>query len=133
MPFTTYLNNALLNEVFGGTTYTPPETLYIGLSTTTPTTSGNNITEPSGNGYARVAVANNTANWSVASNGQTKNGTAISFPVATGSWGTVTYFFIADAESGGNILGYGALTTAQTVANGDTLTFAPNSLTITLS
>ncbi|GIM45245.1 hypothetical protein DNHGIG_07940 [Collibacillus ludicampi] len=133
MPYTTYLDNTFLNLVFGGTGYTPPATLYVGLSTTTPTTSGGNITEPSGNGYARVAVANNPTNWPAASNGSKSNGTAITFPAATGPWGTVTYFFIADAPTGGNVLGYGALTAAQTINQGDTLSFAAGALTVSMS
>jgi hypothetical protein len=133
MPFTTYLDNALINEAFGAVGYTPATTLYVALSTTTPTTAGASITEPSGNGYARVAVTNNTTNWPSASNGSKSNGTAITFPAATGSWGTVTYFCIFDAATAGNCIGYGALNTAQTVSNGDTLSFAANALTVSLS
>lgn len=54
--FADHLENKLLDHVFGGGDYARPATLYIGLSTTTIADGGTNITEPSGNGYARVAV-----------------------------------------------------------------------------
>lgn len=133
MAFTTYTDNTFLNLMFGATAYTAPATLYVGLSTTTPAVGGTGITEPVGNAYARVAVTNNVTNFPAAASGSKSNGTTITFPTATGTWGTVTYFFISDASTAGNILGYGVLNTAQTVANGDTLSFAASALTISLS
>jgi hypothetical protein len=69
-------------------------------------------------GYARVAVTNNTTNWvapgtTPAFGGAMDNGTAVTFPTSTGSWGTVTEFGVYDAIGGGNLLGFGSLT-AQT-------------------
>ncbi|MDP4224921.1 MAG: hypothetical protein Q8910_00930 [Bacteroidota bacterium] len=133
MAFTYYTDNALLNEMFGGVAFTPPATLYIGLSTSTPTASGTGATEPSGNAYARVAVVNNATNFPNAANGTKTNGTTITFPQATGSWGTVTYFVIYDAASAGNLIGFGALNNSQTVSNGDTLSFATSAMTLTLN
>lgn len=131
--FTDYLENRTLDHFFGGVASTPPATLYVGLSTSTITDAGGNITEPSGNGYARVAVTNNATNFPAASGGAKSNGTAITFPQASGSWGTVIDFFIADASSGGNILGYGTLTVSKAVTSGDTLSFAIGELDITLT
>lgn len=131
--FADYLENEILDHIFGGGDYVRPATLYIGLSTTTISDAGGNITEPSGNGYARVAVANNATNFPTASAGATSNGTPITFPAATGSWGTITDFFIADAASGGNILAYGALNASQAVASGETINFAVGALSISLT
>ena len=63
--FTTYLDDAIVNQIFGGVAYTPPANIYIGLSSTLPTVAGGNITEPAigTNGYARASVANNTTNF----------------------------------------------------------------------
>lgn len=133
MPFSYYSDNALLNELFGGVAFSGPSTVYVGLSTTTPTQSGTNVTEPSGNSYARVAVPNNTTNFPNASNGSKSNGATITFPTATGTWGTVTNFVLYDAASGGNFLGHGTLNNSQTVSNGDTLSFAASALTLTLN
>ena len=134
--FSDYLEKKLLDHVFGGATYTPPETLYFGLAKAaiTDSTTGTTVTEPSGGSYARVAVTNNTTNFPAAS-GTTatkKNATVINFPEATASWGTVTHFFIADAATGGNILAYAALDASKTIDAGDLPRFNANALTITL-
>lgn len=133
-----YLEKEILDHIFGGNTagnvYTPPATLYVGLSTTTIVDAGTGITEPSGNAYARASVANTTANWSAASGttASKTNATAINFATPTGSWGTATSFFIADALTGGNILAWGDLATPQTIASGNTVSFGSSTLTITL-
>lgn len=136
MSFSDYLENVLLDEVFGGADYTPPATLYIGLSTTAIGTDLDlaAIAEPPGGaGYARADVVNNAANWPATGGDGTKaNGTPITFDQATGDWGTVTHFFIADAVTAGNILAYGVLGTAKTIGNGDTASFGAGALTITL-
>lgn len=133
--FADYAEAKILDYVFSTAAFTPAATLYFGLSTTTVSDAGGNITEPSGNAYARVAVTNNATNFPAASvgAGSKGNGVAITFPQASGSWGTVTDFFISDASSAGNIYGYGVLGTAKTVTNGDTVQFAINGLTITLA
>ena len=64
MPFTNYLDQRITQLLFSNTAYTIPATWYIALSTTTPSQGATpNFTEPSGNGYARVAVTNNTWGW----------------------------------------------------------------------
>ena len=64
-------------------------------------------TEVSGNAYARQE-----ATFAVTGTNPTEAATtaAIEFPVATGSWGTVTYAAVYDAETGGNMLAYAELT-----------------------
>ena len=133
MSFADYLENELLDHVWGASAYSAPANIYVGLSTTAPADDGTNITEPAGGaGYARVAVVNNLTNWPAAASGLKENGVAIAFPQATGSWGTVTHFFCADAAVAGNILGSGALTTPKTIDTGDTASFAIGDLDITL-
>lgn len=134
MPFSTYLANKLLDVSTGKAAYTPP-TVYVGLSTTTPTAAGTNVTEPSGGSYARVATSG--ATWGTAASGSTTNsGAAITFPAATADWtagANQTHFVFYDAASAGNFLGFGALTTAKAILNGDTASFASSAITITLS
>lgn len=123
----------ILNGMFNDPAYTPPSTRYIGLSTTTPLEDGTNFTEPSGSAYARVATT--AADWDAASGGAPstkKNGAALTFPTATGSWGTATHFGIFDASSGGNVKNWGALTTSKAVGNGDTASFAAQQITLQL-
>lgn len=131
--FSDFLENEILDHAFGNAAWSAPATLYIGLSTTTITDAGGNITQPSGNNYSRVAVTNNATNFPVASGGSKSNGTEITFPTPSGSWGTVTDFFISDAASGGNTLAYGALSASQTVSAGNIVKFPVGTLTLSLA
>lgn len=132
--FTDYLENKLLDHVWGATAYSAPATLYVALSTTTIADDGTNMTEPSGGNYSRVAVTNNTTNWPNASGGAKSNGVAITFPTASASWGQVVDFAILDHPTNAtNMLGYGTLTTPKTIDPGDTASFAIGDLDITLT
>lgn len=126
-----YLENKVLDHIFGNTAYSVPATVYVALYTAAPNDAGGG-TEVSGNGYSRAAVTNNTTNWPNASSGSKSNGTAIQFSAASGgSWGTVTHFSLFDAASAGNMLYHGALTSSKTINDGDQAQFAAGTLTIT--
>lgn len=129
--FSNYLENALLNQIFRGTAYSFPGTLYVGLYTVAPSDAGGG-TEVSGNSYARVAVTANTSNWANSTAGATSNSNAITFPQASGSWGTVVALGIFDASTFGNLLAWADLTTSKLVGNGDTPSFAAGDLDVTL-
>lgn len=129
--FSDYLENALLNQLFRGSSYSFPGTLYVGLYTAAPTDAGGG-TEVSGNSYARVAVTANTSNWANSTAGATSNSNAITFPQASGSWGTVVALGIFDASTSGNLLAWADLTTNKLVGNGDTPSFAAGDLDVTL-
>jgi hypothetical protein len=110
--FSNYLENKVLDHVFGGAAYTAPTTLYVGLFTSNPGETGSG-TEVSGGSYARQTIA------FTVTGSQASNTAAVEFPTATASWGTITFAAIYDALSGGNLLAYGALTTSKTIDNGD--------------
>lgn len=112
MSFSNYLENKVLDHVFGGVAYTAPATLYVGLFTSSPGETGSG-TEVSGGSYARQTIA------FTVTGSQASNTAAVEFPTATASWGTVTFAAIYDALSGGNLLAYGALTTSKTIDSGD--------------
>ncbi len=136
MSFTDYLEDKILNHVFGGTAYTAPATLYVGLHTSASNdaTAG---TEVSGGGYARQ-----TAGFTVAGTSPTEAATtvAIEFPVATTDWGTVTYAGIYDAATGGNLIAYAQLTDPsdfstplpKAIDNGDVFRISAGNLKIRL-
>lgn len=133
MPATTYLANKLIDHQLGKTSFTMP-TVYVGLSSTTPALDGTGITEPSGGSYARVTTSG--ATWNAAASGSTTNAAAITFPTASADWvsgANLTYGILYDAPTAGNVLGYGALTVAKSVLNGDTASIAINGLTVTIS
>lgn len=125
-----------LDSLFGSSGNTPPTIYYIGLSTTTITDAGGNITEPSGNGYLRFGATNNKTTFTNAVAGSLSNAIVCAFPQASGSWGTVSDFFLADHATSAatpNMWGYGALGATKTISSGDTASFAANAITITQS
>jgi hypothetical protein len=134
--FTDATEQAILNGLFTDPAWTPPATLYLGVSSTTPTEAGGNFTEPSTGSYARVSTA--AADWSAASGSApaVKTNTAVkTFPTATGDWvsgANLTHFGIFDASTAGNLLCWGALGTAKPVLNGDTASFAASALVVKL-
>lgn len=124
--FSNYLENKVLLHVFGGTSYTAPATLYLALYTTNPG-EGNTGTECSGTSYARQTIAFTVVNDTAS------NTSAVEFPVAGSSWGTISYVGILDNSSGGNLLAYGALTTAKAIDSGDVFRVEAGDLDITLA
>lgn len=134
---TLYLENAALNGVLGGPQFTlPTPSVYIALSTSpfTASATGASMNEvPNTGGYARVLVQNTGTSWTTATTGSKQNNAVFTFPAATANWGTVQSFYIVDGSNWGtgNTL-YGAdLTTARTINNGDTASFAVGAITLT--
>jgi hypothetical protein len=101
-------------------------TCFVSLHTADPLDAGSS--EVSGNGYVRQSATftNSGANPTVAA-----NSAIITFPAATGAWGTITHFGTWSLASGGVFRGSGAVTTPKAVSNGDTARFAAGALTIT--
>jgi hypothetical protein len=139
MPLVDSLERAILDHLFGDPTYVPPSNWYVGLSSTTPTRTGTNFTEPAigTNGYARVLTA--ATDWAAAANATpaTKaNGNAIAFPQATGgSWlagVNLTWFGLFLAASGGTAQMLGQLTVAKPVLQDDTADFPVGTLIVKL-
>ena len=128
--FSNYLENALLDHVFGATAFTAPGTLYAALFTTSPADDDSGV-EVTGGSYARVAITNNDTNFPAASGGAKSNGNAITFPTATADWGTVVAVGLYDAASGGNLIGWATIT-SQSVPSGVTASIAAGDLDITL-
>lgn len=123
--FSNYLENKILLHVLSNTSYTSPTTVYLGLHTADPTDAGTG-TEVSGGSYARQSFS------STISGNAASNTSAIEFPTATGSWGTIGWVGVWDNVSGGNLLFHGALTTSKTIASGDVFRVPAGDLDITL-
>lgn len=88
-----------LDSDFGNGT---PATLYIGFTTTIPSATAAG-TEPSTNGYARIAVTNNSTNFPAATSRQKKLATAVETAVATGgNIGKIYGLNFWDASSSGS-------------------------------
>jgi hypothetical protein len=126
-----YLSDAILNVARGTTFPTVPANFYVALFTTMPTKADmTGAVEPSGDGYARQALATSTASWGAPAT-QGDNITeqialtpVITFPAdTTANWGTILGFALYDAVTVGNCWIYGTLTANQVVNVGNQLQF----------
>ena len=135
MPIVTSNANDVLGYLFGGadatSTYAAPAHYYVALSTTTPTVTGTNFTEPSGSGYARVEIDNDFTTWNTASGREVTNAIEIAFPESTASWGTITYIGFYDALTGGNLLYYNSVS-SRVVYDATTVSFPADSITVSI-
>ena len=122
-----YLEDALINATLRATTFTSPATVYVSLHTADPTDAGTG-TEVSGGSYARQS-----ASFAAPSNGASATNADITFPQATGNWGTVTHIGIWDASTSGNLYYHTALDASKTIDTGDIFKIASGSLTVTLA
>ena len=131
-----YLENKVLDHVLKVAAYTQPSTLYLGLFNNISTNAAANLeagtltdeTSTSGTGYARKTVA-----FAAASSGTSASSATVTFDTAIATWGTITHIAVMDAITGGNVLFYGAVTTAKTIDIGDTFQVTSGNLTITLA
>ena len=123
----TYLENALINATLRNTTYTSVATVYVSLWTSDPTDAGSG-TEVSGGSYARTAVT-----FGAPSSGVSTNSADVTFPTATGTWGTVGWIGINDASTSGNLLYHSPLDVAKSITTGDVFKIATGNLSVELS
>lgn len=132
-------SNDILAFNFGGTTQLNISPLYLGLSKTTPTLYGANITEPTGN-YARISIDNTPTGlaWSTAALGVIANAIQLSFVESTSEWAStgapVTHIFLANhaTNTGTAVMYYAPLTASRAIPANTTVYFIIGSLTITL-
>lgn len=129
--FSDYWENEVLDHLFNKGAYAPPTVLYVALSAADPGDDGSGAAEPAGGSYARAETSN--ADWAGAFGGTVSNADAVEFAQATSAWGMITHFALYDAALGGNLLAFGPLTDARTVAAGDTVRFGPGDLIVTLN
>lgn len=130
-----YLIDELLNLLLRGTSFTPSASLYLALTTVLPSASdtGSTITEPSSGGYARQEIDPSTGNWLAPAAGCVANGVVVTWPVPSGSWGTIVGFAVVDASSAGNVYFFGPVQPAIVVPSGSVAwTFAVSQVQICL-
>src|SRR3990172_598736 len=135
-----FLEAEILKHIFRTGSFTKPTVLAISLCTAAPVdadTGALTSKEVANAGaYARQTLNPLDANWTAPGvGGLTDNASAITFPVATANWGTVTHVAITDSATygAGNLLLHGALTTSKVVNTGDTFKFNIGDLDITLA
>lgn len=128
-----YADNAWLNHIVG-TSYSPPATVYLALSTSgslTNAATGASMSEVANSGsYARTAITFGAAS----ARAITQNAT-VTFPQATGSWGTVAGWTIVDSATygAGNVLAFGAFSSSFSPVSGNTPSVASGQVQISVS
>jgi len=128
---TNFCANLLFEKLLRGTAGSWPATFYVALSSTLPTDTGTNFTEPTGVGaYARQPLVTATTTWAALAAGSTSNAAVINYPNATATIGTMTDWGLFDLLTGGNLHLWADLTTPQTIASGNPYSFAIGALVI---
>lgn len=119
----------ILDGILGDLNWAPGA-FSVALSTTTPTEAGANFTQPVGNNYSQIVTAD--SDWAGAVTGQPSskaNATILSFPLPSGSWGTVTHFGLFEA---GTLRMWAALPAPVVIAAGNPVSFAIGALRLLL-
>jgi len=131
-----YTENKVLDHVLGTTSFTAPSTVYLALFTNTSGNAATNLeagtitdeVTTSGSAYGRQSIA-----FGSASGGSASNSATVTFSAATSNWGSITHVAIMDASTSGNVLFWGAVTTAKTIESGDTFQVSSGNLSISLA
>jgi len=130
MPASEYTADLIAEAAAGGTAYQGPATIYLELVTTAPAPD----TPGTPSGLGRIAVAQATF-WSSDDAGKLTNAEIAAWEAATGDVGPVTHYERWDAASGGNMLGYDALSgdeASRTIVTGQIARFPVGALTLTV-
>lgn len=127
-----YGENQWMGHLFG-TAHTPAATVYLALATGDPgeAATGASMSEVADSGsYARTAIT-----FAAASSRAVAQNAIVTFPQASGSWGTVTHYAITDSgtHGAGNVLAYGAFTSSFAPVSGNTPSVASGQVTVTIS
>lgn len=123
------VENKILDHILAGTSYTPPDTLTIALTSVAITDSdtGGTITKVSYTGYADFSLTHAT-HWNSAASGAKTNKAVLSFPQNTG--GTTATAIGFAILNGSDVICYGSVPSTSIGPN-ITPQFAISALTVT--
>lgn len=127
---TNYTEKKILDHLLKTASYSPPATVYLGLSTANPTHDGSGWADPTYTGYAMKAITFAAAGTrAIAQTG------AINFDPCSGGSSTVGWWGLWDAATigGHNLLAYGALSVAKTIVPGNTPSVASGQITVSFT
>lgn len=117
----------VLDNLVGTSSFTYDNTLFLALYTTNPTAADSG-TEATGGGYARKAWAANAA-----ASRATENTSLIDYGTASAGIGTVGWWGIRTASSGGSLHAFGTWNSALAIDNGDSYQVPAGNLDLTAS
>jgi hypothetical protein len=114
---TNFAENEVWDHILKVGSYSPPATIYLALFTDDPGEAGTLTNEATYTGYARKAITFGAAgSRTISQNAQ------VDFDLCTGGSNLISHWGLmdGDVEGSGNMLAYGAFTTAKTVSTGYT-------------
>ncbi len=126
------LENAFLNHICNSA-YTPAASVFVALCTADPTDAATTLVGvevANANAYARTAIT-----FSAAASRQVIQSGAVTFPQATGTWGTITHWAIVTSgtHNAGTTLAHGAFTSSFAPVNGNTPTIPTTEIKVQFS
>ena len=129
--FSNYLEDQITGWIAGTTFASAPTATFVQLYNGDPTDTGSSGTAL----YSRVSVASGAGSWTrgTGGNGTITNASAVTITSSASATASATHVAVFDASSSGNLLFYGALTTAKTIASGDEVKFNASALTLTVA
>ena len=113
------------------TAHSPAATVYLALFTADPTVAGTLTNEVAdANSYARTAIT-----FGAAASRRVTQSAQVTFPQASGSWGTVTHWGIVNSATrgAGNMLAFGAFSTSFSPVAGNTPSIANTTCYVEIS
>lgn len=128
--FSNYLEDQITGWI-AGTSMTAPTATFVQLYSQDPTDAGS----ATGALYSRVSVASGAGSWTRGTGGAgtITNASAITITSSASATASATHFAVFTSATGGDMLFYGALTTAKTIASGDEVKFNASALTLTVA
>ncbi len=132
--FSNYLEDQITNWI-AGTSMTAPTATFVQLYNGDPTDTGLGGTPIVIATAARTSIASGTGSWTrgTLGNGTITNASAFTITSSATATASATHVTVWDASASGNLLFFGALTTAKTIASGDEVKFNASALTLTVA
>ena len=124
-----YLEEQILNHFFRGENV-PSPTTWLALYISDPTEADIGA-EIQGGAYERMEVTFAEPQ-QIEGKGTIGNDIAVYFPTATENWGIISHWGIRDAQTGGNLLTYGAVPTPKLIERGDEAKFNAGAITVSM-
>ena len=122
------LENEVLDHMLKVGSYSPPATVYLGMSTADPTDAGSGWADPTYTGYARKSIPFGAA----ASRRITQNAD-VNFDPCTAGTSTASHWGLWTAVSGGVLMAHGAFAVPKEIVVGNTPKVASTQVYVELS
>ena len=129
--FSNYLEDQITGWIAGTTFAAAPTATFVQLYSQDPGEGGS----ATGALYSRVSVASGAGSWTrgIGGNGTITNASAVTITSSVTATASATHVAVFTSATGGDLLFYGALTTAKTIASGDEVKFNASALTLTVA